>query len=389
MQVVLYIRSKSRTSAPLKLAGVRSVAEKAGWSVQIVDGIPDRRRMRQLNDFWRPAGCVVECGGEYGEIDTTVFQGVPTVFFDRNPATLPRTACAVSHDSQATGAMAARELLLTGYESFAFVHARETPFWSRERELGFRKALAINGRRPKTFTASGSDPIDYQRQLRRFLASLSTPAAIFAANDHTAAEVLTAIGATEGGGGVPGPVPAKYAVIGVDNYTEVCEHTQPPLSSIEPDFRGGGETAALMLMALMGGRGRFTGERHRTFGPLKVARRASTRVLKGYDPLVSSALELIAAESCQGLTAAKVLTLFDCSRDLAEIRFRRATGRSILQAIHEVRLERAKELLRNPSVQLKTISDFCGFRNPNSLRKFFLKRTGMTMSRWRSSPERR
>lgn len=387
MQIVLYIRSKSRTSAPLKLAGVRGVAEKAGWSVQIVDGIPDRRRMRQLNDFWRPSGCIVECGSEYGEIDTTVFRGVPTVFFDRNPATLPRTAYAVSHDSQATGAMAARELLLTEYESFAFVHARETPFWSRERELGFRRALAINGKRPNTFTASGSDPISYQRQLRRFLSSLPTPAAVFAANDHTAAEVLMAIGATQGGTAVT--VPAKYAVIGVDNFEEVCEHTSPPLSSIEPDFRGGGETAALMLMELMSGRGSLTGERYRTFGPLKVARRASTRVLKGYDPLVASALDLIAAESCQGLTAARVLKLFDCSRDLAEIRFRKATGRSILQAIHEVRLERAKELLRNPSIQLKSISDFCGFRNPNSLRKFFLKQTGMTMSDWRRSPEKR
>lgn len=33
---------------------------------------------------------------------------------------------------------------------------------------------------------------------------------------------------------------------------------------------------------------------------------------------------------------------------------------------------------------LKAISDFCGFENPNSLRKFFLKETGMTLSAWRS-----
>ena len=34
-------------------------------------------------------------------------------------------------------------------------------------------------------------------------------------------------------------------------------------------------------------------------------------------------------------------------------------------------------------MQLKSISDFCGFTNPNSLRKFFLRETGMTMSQWR------
>ncbi|MBQ3749277.1 MAG: AraC family transcriptional regulator [Kiritimatiellae bacterium] len=30
------------------------------------------------------------------------------------------------------------------------------------------------------------------------------------------------------------------------------------------------------------------------------------------------------------------------------------------------------------------ISDFCGFENPNSLRKFFKAQTGKTMSEWRS-----
>ena len=50
-----------------------------------------------------------------------------------------------------------------------------------------------------------------------------------------------------------------------------------------------------------------------------------------------------------------------------------------------MQLERAKELLRNSSIQLKAISDFCGFTNPNSLRKFFLKATGKTMTAWRDA----
>ena len=57
--------------------------------------------------------------------------------------------------------------------------------------------------------------------------------------------------------------------------------------------------------------------------------------------------------------------------------------RSFFEEIHAVQLERAKQLLRDTSVQLKEISDFCGFKNANSLRKFFLRETGMTMSDWR------
>ena len=101
------------------------------------------------------------------------------------------------------------------------------------------------------------------------------------------------------------------------------------------------------------------------------------------DKAVSDALDLIRREACNGLQAVRVAALFPCSRRQADNRFRRATGRSILEEIHAVQLERAKELLRNSSIQLKAISDFCVFTHPNSLRKFFLKATGMTMSAWR------
>ena len=47
-------------------------------------------------------------------------------------------------------------------------------------------------------------------------------------------------------------------------------------------------------------------------------------------------------------------------------------------------LARAKDLLREGTMPLKAISDFCGFENPNSLRKFFKAQTGRTMSEWRS-----
>ena len=122
------------------------------------------------------------------------------------------------------------------------------------------------------------------------------------------------------------------------------------------------------------------------YGPLRVVRRASTRVLARHDAEVAAALEMIEANACTGLTAAKVVRLFPCSRVYAEMRFRKATGQSILEAIQAVRLERAKELLRNPNQQLKSIADFCGFKSQNALCKFFLKKTGKTMSAWRAAP---
>ena len=139
----------------------------------------------------------------------------------------------------------------------------------------------------------------------------------------------------------------------------------------------------LMLLAVTSGKGEWRGERVRTFGPLRVVRRASSRILQGHDSKVLAALDLIRRRACSGLRAEEVARLFDCSRRMADIRFARAVGRSILAEIHAVQLERAQELIRSGNMPLKAISDFCGFTNPNSLRKFFRRETGMSMSAWR------
>lgn len=387
MDIVLYFQSSGKTSTPEKLEGVRDIAEKVDWQLRIIEEFPTRQLLARLVDFWHPIGCIVECGWHEGTIDTTMFKNLPTVFFDFNPKTLPESVFSVSLDSHAAARMAARELMLTGYESFAFVHPHNPRFWSHDRDWAFSEALKMNGKTCQSFIPKGpitdtdapmgSVPITYQRQLRAFLKTLALPCAIFAANDPTALEVLIALSAL-------GIKSKDFSVIGVDNYAEICDHSQPKLTSIDPDFRGGGTTSALLLLARLRYQGRFVGKRNRWYGPKCIVHRDSTKLPPGHDAEIAAALELIEARSCQGLTAAEVVARFKCSRDMAEIRFRKATGKSILEKIHEKRLQRAKELLRNPFIQLKTIADFCGFEHSNSLRKFFLKQTGMTMSTWRS-----
>ena len=101
------------------------------------------------------------------------------------------------------------------------------------------------------------------------------------------------------------------------------------------------------------------------------------------EPPVSTVFNRIRREAYAGLSAKRVAALFPCSRRMADIRFANATGRTILAEIHAVQLERAKQLLADGNIPLKAISDFCGFTHENSLRKFFRKQTGTTMSSWR------
>jgi len=379
MDTVLYFHSQSKTSSGDKLAGVQEIAEKCGWLVQTVDGVPDGKRLKALIEFWNPVGAIVECGGSGATVNPSVFGPLPVVFLDHDPSCLPKGAFSVVHDSTATAQMAAKELMRGNAESFAFVPYPERRFWSEQRERGFTDALSLNGRTCRVFAGrkSPTDPTQYQRELRSFVEKLPKPCSVFAANDKTAAEVLTAAAFA----GVR--VPEDIAVVGVDDAEDICEHTSPTLTSVRPDFRRGGCLAALLLVARIRDRASFRGPRQRTFGPLQVVRRASTRMLASHDRAVSDALELIRRKACRGLTAREVLSKFPCARRQAEMRFRKATGRSVLDEILSVRLDRAKTLLEDPRQSLKPMADFCGFRNENSMRKFFKRLTGMSMSEWR------
>ena len=382
MDTILYFQSPSKTSASDKIAGVRRHATAAGWHVQAIDGIPSPNVLARLVDFWHPIGAIVECGGGYDEIPVNQFKGLPTVYLDRNPCTLPPDAPCVSHDSVATGRLAAKELLFVGHPNFAFVPYPQPRFWSDDRERGFRDALALNGMTCETFCGGRHSPqsVVWQKALHRWIMQIPKPCGIFAANDSVAAEVLTA--AVQAGF----EAPREIAVCGVDNFAPICEHTTPTLTSIQPDFLLAGELAARTL-------GEIVHEKRRqairlTFGPASIVRRASTRAGRRYDPEVTAALELIRRKACDGLSSAAVTATFKCSRRMAEMRFRQAAGHSILDEIQSVRLARAKELLSNTTQDMSCIANFCGFKAANAFWKFFRQETGVSPTEWRMKNSR-
>ena len=316
-----------------------------------------------------------------GEIPPDLFAGLPTVYLDRNPRTMPADTSCVSHDSVATGQLAAKELLVAGHPNFAFVPYPQPRFWSDDRERGFRDALALNGLTCETFDGGGRGTLQsvaWQKSLRRWIEQLPKPCGIFAANDAVAAEVLIAAAQTGF------DVPREIAVCGVDNFAPICEHTLPPLTSIQPDFMLAGELAARTLGKIVRDKNRQRTVRL-TFGPAGIVRRASTRTASRYDPQVTAALELIRQRACDGISSADVVVLFKCSRRMAEIRFHKIVGHSILDEIQSVRLEKAKEMLSHSTHTISAIANFCGFNAANALWKFFRQETGLSPSEWRRS----
>ena len=363
-QTILYFQSTDKVSALQKLEGAYGHARAHGWDLQVIEPTVDERKAHELRRFWEPTGVIVECGTERNHLDPAIFGGIPIVFLDRNPRTLRGRQFCVMHDSAATARLAAKELLSLKLRSFAFVPWPEPRFWSHERENGFAEALRLNGHDYARFDVQGdgTDVLALQTQLERWLAGLPKPVGVFAANDRMAARVLSAAGHI----GIA--VPNDLAVIGVDNDELLCENTTPTLSSVMADFTAAGRLAAEMLAGCIAGR--HAKPRTATFGPLRIVRRASTSRSARNDPDVLAACDIIRRRACDGLRARDVIALFSCSRRMAEIRFRKATGHSILDEIQAHRLAKAETMLRNATLDRNAIANFCGYASGNALMNF-------------------
>lgn len=365
MQTILAV-----LTAPLQakrrivLGGIVRAAEEYGWRVQTVENKPTQKQLDRLIDFWHPCGIVIECTG--GRIAYRHFRGLPAVFIDHDDtAEIP----CVRNDSPAIGKLVATELLSLDLHHFAFVGWFHRAYWCEEKRVSFTDIISLHGARPDIFYPTPleeKDEISLQKRLRTWLRGLPKPCGIFAINDAIGERVLFA--ATEAGISVP----EEIAVIGVDNDETICERTRPTLSSVMPAFSEIGYQAVKTLAA------RDKAHLVTKIPPRSIVHRQSSRIFKRANFEIDAALEIIRRKACCGLKAAEVARCFAGSRRLAEIQFHRATGMTILKAIHQERLQRACQLLEDPKLTIKTIATKCGWNSDIIFRRIFTKTFGRT-----------
>ncbi len=379
--ILVFSTSIGRANADM-LAGVRKFAKDAKWNVQsfVYDGEPFP--LRKLLDFWTPAGCIVEgCGNGVpaGIIDHKAFRRTPVVYVGSEPTMTPRGAVCVVHDAESVANAAARELMYIGMGSFAFVGAKGKG-WSDRRKVAFAEAMKLNARPVSAIdvhpTSAGVYDKDATR-LRKWLLELPKPCGVMAADDEIAATAISICRLS----GID--VPNDIAIVGVDDNESLCENTVPTLSSVRPDFQQGGRFAARILAQMIhGGR---SAHRETVFCVSGITRRGSTRMFKRRDADVSAALERIWAPGGVSLSPKDVLAGFFCSRRNAEIRFRQATGKSVLDEIVAARMARAKTLLAGTTLSIAGIAAQCGYRYPANFRSAFITATGLNPLAWRKN----
>jgi len=83
------------------------------------------------------------------------------------------------------------------------------------------------------------------------------------------------------------------------------------------------------------------------------------------------------------LTVDDVLDAVPVNRRFLERRFKDHLGRTPLQEIRRVRIEKAKELLSGTDMSMPTVAKRSGFPNPERLANVFHAMTGMTPTQYR------
>ena len=191
--------------------------------------------------------------------------GVPVVAIDRPHSEKGNVADVyVCNDNTLIGRSAAQFFDTLGrFASYGFVPDPNGCEWSRARGKAFRGACAAKHRHATVSTARGD--------LAEWLAALPKPAAVFAAFDQCAADVLEACRTAKL------KVPKDVAVLGVDDDALICEHTRPMLSSVKPDAAGQGFAAAKALSRAIHRRGGPKSRRRTIVCPhLRIVERDST-----------------------------------------------------------------------------------------------------------------
>lgn len=271
----------------------------------------------------------------------------------------------VTNDNVETGRMAGDHLLGAGLSNFAFCGVSDA-VWSKKREAGFAAGVgapvAVYANTAQWWQAGGTP-----RELIAFLKKLPKPVGLMAANDTVGVKVAGAC--HEAGLDVPDAV----AVVGVDNEDILCQLSATHLSSIPFDREEIGLRAAERLDALM--RGLIAAMPPLAVPPLPVVVRASSDVVIASDPLVRDAMRLIRDKGGR-LGADEVAPGVNSSRRNLERRFRKNTGRGLLEEIHRVRVIAAKRLLRGTDLPVNKIAAATGFNSPARFSDIFKRYSG-------------
>ncbi len=350
------------------------------WSFHITPG--DYKQVVPKMKQWGGTGIIARIQDKR-VADAIISADLPTIAIGlTDEQMLPGSPLAkfseISSDAIEVSRLAAQHLLDRQLTRFAYVGSEDRA-WSQRREAAYIDFLTERGIQPHIYRQP-KRPRDreWEREqefLAQWISELPMPIGLFACDDDRGREVLEACSLA----GLH--VPEDVAVVGVDNDEVFCELSDPPLSSVALNAEAAGYRAAALLDEMMHGRVRKP--QRMVVEALNVVTRRSTEVIAVKDPDIATALQFIHREQGKGISVDDVVEEVAVSRRNLERRFRDAIGRTILEEIQLVRLERAKRLLIETTYPVSKIATLAGFGSAGYFIQFFQKHIGKTPRKYR------
>ena len=287
----------------------------------------------------------------------------------------------VGCDNARIGEEGARFLMAKKLRHFAYVPANVKDASLDCRQNAFVDTLMAAGftpciyRSPRTRQNSSDD-------LVRWIADLPKPCGVMAAFDQRAKNVLDACRTAQI------DVPAQILVLGVDDEEYICENTLPSLSSILPDFNGGGFRAAEALQQIIDadcGANCSQPSASLLYGVRQIVERASTADVSGTARSVALACEFMRRNAADPIGIDDIATAAGTSRRLLEKHFRAVMNTTAAHELQRIRLELVKKQLEETDIPLERVGEKCGINAAAHLKRLFKRTFGMTMSSFRAS----
>lgn len=378
MKTVIVFRTGTLGVWREKYNGIATYARAVEWQLKPVDARNTRPDFRQLFEYWKPDGIIIDASGNPRMFDNAKFGKIPVVLMNPETSIRGNQHPSVSSDSEEIARLAVSELLELNPSSLVFIEWFDPSIvWSAVKRTAMEKITRMHGLPLTIITPTHKDadnPARLEKLIESAIAHLPRPCGIFAVTDMIGAAAVSAAARLDV------RIPDDIAVISVDDDPEICENCVPSLSSVRPDFLQLGTSAARLLDDAMSGR---CGHDVKVIvPPLRIVRRASTRSTQTYDRNVRKALETIRLGACTGITPAKIAESFGISRRMVELRFKAATGKTMGDAILDQRLSVACDFLKDGKTAISAIANFCGWKSDIAFRKVFISRFGVSPREW-------
>mgnify|MGYP000731247118 CR=1 FL=1 len=353
------------------LRGIKSYGVAHRWVFRMAD--PQATSIETVQ-HWDPAGIIYQ-GRTAAQVAQVLSLGRPAVNISGVLEAQPSARVGV--DDASVGRLAAEHFLQRGFRHYAFA-GYSNHHYSNLRQAAFIAVLRKAGFACEVFheiselaeQRAESDWTSVDEQLRKWLLSLPRPTALMACNDFQGFELAQACRTA----GLR--VPEDVAILGVDNDELLCEMSQPALSSIAlPTARIGYDAAALLSRLMQGG---SAPRAPVLLPPTGVVVRASTDTVAVDDPDLAAALRFIREHAHESIGVGDVAARTSLSRRSLERRFTHTLGRTPLQEIRRMRMERARQLLANTDQPMPQVAQASGFANAERLSVVFREEMGMT-----------